>query len=289
MPYKKNPFVPNQKNPFRVSRSKIDLFLECPRCFYLEQRLGVSRPSMPSFTLNNAVDFLLKKEFDLHRTNETTHPLMKNFGLDAVPFAHEMMDEWRHNFTGVQYLDKEDNLLIFGAVDDIWKNNKTGELHVVDYKATSKDKEVKELEDTRWHNQYRRQMEVYQWLLRKNNFEVSNTGYFVYVNGQRDKEAFDAKLEFDVNIIPYTGNADWVDEVLPKIKSCLVSPKIPKSGQGCEFCEYRESAGKAFKDSVMSLKKEDIEPLKTDEEKKPVRRVAKKKEEKENTDGAKLF
>jgi hypothetical protein len=132
MSYKKNPFVPNQKSAFKISRSKIDLFLECPRCFYLEQRLGVGRPSMPSFTLNNAVDHLLKKEFDFHRMKETAHPLMKSFGIDAVPFQNEMMDEWRHNFTGVQYLDKDLNLLIFGAVDDIWKNNKTGELHVVD-------------------------------------------------------------------------------------------------------------------------------------------------------------
>jgi hypothetical protein len=97
-------------------------------------------------------------------------------------------------------------------------------------------------------------MEVYQWLLRKNNFEVSDTGYFVYVNGQRDKEAFDAKLEFDVNIIPYNGRADWVDDVLPKIKNCLMSDDIPKSGQACEYCEYRESAGNAFKDFVLSKK-----------------------------------
>lgn len=289
MPYKKNPFIPNQKNAFKVSRSKIDMFLECPRCFYLEQRLGVSRPSMPSFTLNNAVDFLLKKEFDSHRAKGSTHPLMKNFGIDAVPFSHEMMDEWRHNFTGVQYLDKENNLLIFGAVDDIWKNNKTGELHVVDYKATSKDKEVKELEDTRWHNQYRRQMEVYQWLLRKNNFEVSDTGYFVYVNGQRDREAFDGKLEFDVNIIPYKGDGGWIDEILPKIKSCLVSEKIPKAGQMCEYCEYRESAGKAFKELVMGLKKDDEKKVTKNNSSTGFKKQKKDDENKENSETGSLF
>ncbi len=50
------------QNKFKLSRSKIDLFLECPRCFYLGNRLGVSRPPGFPFTLNSAVDALLKKE-----------------------------------------------------------------------------------------------------------------------------------------------------------------------------------------------------------------------------------
>ena len=62
---------------------------------------------------------------------------MKQYGIDAVPFKHEMMDEWRENFKGVRFLHEPTNLLITGAVDDIWQNP-TGELIVVDYKATAK-------------------------------------------------------------------------------------------------------------------------------------------------------
>jgi hypothetical protein len=82
----RNNFDPKSKEPFRISRSKIDLFTECPRCFYLDQRLGIKRPDTPPFSLNNAVDLLLKKEFDIHRADATAHPLMKAYGLDAVPF-----------------------------------------------------------------------------------------------------------------------------------------------------------------------------------------------------------
>jgi hypothetical protein len=57
-------FNPESKEPFELSRSKIDLFLECARCFYLDRRLGIGRPDSFPFTLNNAVDALLKKEFD---------------------------------------------------------------------------------------------------------------------------------------------------------------------------------------------------------------------------------
>src|SRR3989344_1603970 len=97
-PYKirtHNLYEPKAKQPFRISRGKIEMYLECPRCFYLDRRLGVPRPDMPGFSLNIAVDALLKKEFDIHRVAQTAHPLMKAYGLKAVPFAHEKMDDWR--------------------------------------------------------------------------------------------------------------------------------------------------------------------------------------------------
>ncbi|MDA2921155.1 hypothetical protein MYX76_16970, partial [Desulfobacterota bacterium AH_259_B03_O07] len=100
----KNIYDPASKNPFKLSRTKIDLFLECPRCFYLDRRLGVGRPPGYPFTLNVAVDALLKKEFDIHRAKGEAHPLIKTYGIDAIPIPHEKLDEWRNNFVGVQYL-----------------------------------------------------------------------------------------------------------------------------------------------------------------------------------------
>jgi hypothetical protein len=61
--------------PFRLSRNKIDLFINCPRCFYLDRKLGVAQPPGYPFSLNSAVEKLLKKEFDIHRVNGTKHPL----------------------------------------------------------------------------------------------------------------------------------------------------------------------------------------------------------------------
>ena len=64
---KKLLFDPNLSEPMPLSRSKIDLFLKCPKCFYLDRKLGISQPSGAPFTLNMAVDTLLKKEFDVYR------------------------------------------------------------------------------------------------------------------------------------------------------------------------------------------------------------------------------
>jgi len=222
--------------PFKISRSKIDLFMNCPRCFYFDRRLGIGRPPGFPFSLNSAVDALLKQEFDVYRISRDRHPLIERYGVDAQPVFHEDLEKWRHNFTGIQHLHEKTNLLIYGAIDDLWQNSK-GEYIVVDYKATSKDGEITEL-DQDWQIGYKRQMEVYQWLLRQNGYEVSSTGYFVYCNGKRDAEAFDGKLEFDVNLIPYIGDDGWVDGTVSSIYECLNSPNVPRAGADCDYCSY---------------------------------------------------
>jgi hypothetical protein len=243
----KNLFQNISKEPFRLSRSKIDLFLDCPRCFYLDRKLGVGRPPGFPFSLNSAVDKLLKKEFDLHRSKNTAHPLMAAYGVDAVPYAHEKMNEWRDSLRGgITYLDKETNLLITGGIDDVWVNP-AGELIIVDYKATSKNDEVNI--DAEWQIGYKRQMEVYQWLFRQSGFKVSKTGYFVYANGDADKEAFDGKLEFDVKIIPYEGSDAWIPLVIQKIHACLMSGEIPEQGADCDYCKYRNAAENALRNA----------------------------------------
>jgi len=231
---------------WKLSRSKIDLFVECPRCFYIDNKLGTARPPGYPFALNSAVDHLLKKEFDFHRAGETAHPLMEQYGLQLVPFQHEDIDIWRENFKGVQAFHEPTGLRISGAVDDIWFNPKTGEIHVVDYKSTSKDEDITEL-DKSWHDGYKRQMEVYQWLLRQNGHKVSNIGYFVYANGIKDREAFDGKLEFDVTLIAYEGDDSWVEKTLFDIKKTLDGDEIPEPGNDCDYCDYRRAVIKVIK------------------------------------------
>lgn len=232
----KNLYEPGSPEQFKLSRSKIDLFFNCPRCFYFDRRLGIGRPPGFPFSLNSAVDKLLKMEFDVHRANGTNHPLIEKYGIDARPVPHEDLEKWRHNFTGIQYLHEPTNFLITGAIDDLWQNSK-GEYIVVDYKSTSKDEEITEL-NKEWQDGYKRQMEIYQWLLRKNGYKVSDTGYFVYCNGKTDRKAFDARLEFDITIIPYTGNDSWIERVILEAHKCLNADEIPEAGADCDYCDY---------------------------------------------------
>ena len=235
----KNLYDSSNKEPFRISRSKIDLYTECPKCFYLDRKLGVARPPGYPFSLNSAVDTLLKKEFDSHRAKKTAHPLMEHYGIDAVPFQHKDINKWRDSLRGgIEYLHGPTNLLITGGIDDVWVNPE-GELLIVDYKATAKNGEINL--DAEWQDSYKRQMEIYQWLFKQNGFKVSPTGYFVYANGQTDREAFDGKLEFDVHIIPYTGDTSWIEPKLKEIKRVLDSDDQPDANKDCDYCSYREA------------------------------------------------
>lgn len=232
-------YNPGQAEAFKVSRSKIELFTQCPRCFWLDARLKLKRPNGPPFRINSAVDELLKKEFDEFRSKQQPHPIMTEYEVAAVPFAHKDLNKWRENFVGVQCLDEASNLFVTGAVDDIWVNEEN-ELIVVDYKATAKQSEVNI--DADWQMSYKRQMEVYQWLLRQNGFEVSNTGYFVYANGRLDMDGFHDRIEFRTIIIPYEGDDSWVGKTLKNMKRCLEGdmPSVGKAAMGgdCDYCEY---------------------------------------------------
>ncbi len=221
---------------WKLSRSKIDLFIECPRCFYIDNKLGTKRPPGFPFALNSAVDALLKKEFDILREKGKTHKLIEQYGVDARPVAHEELEDWRENFKGVQVRHEPTGFVVSGAIDDLWINSK-GEYIVVDYKSTSKDEEITEL-NKEWQDGYKRQMEVYQWLLRKNGLKVSNSGYFVYCNGRTDVEKFDGKLEFDITLIEYIGDDSWVEPTLGEIKICLESDEIPSASESCDYCAF---------------------------------------------------
>jgi PD-(D/E)XK nuclease superfamily len=235
-------FDPAASAPFALSRSKVDLFLECPRCFYLDRRLGIARPAGFPFNLNSAVDALLKKEFDAYRAKGEPHPFMVEAGLHAVPHAHPQLETWRSNFKGIRTVHKATGLELFGAIDDLWRDLETGGLIVADYKATSKDAEV--TLDADWQAGYKRQMEFYQWLLRRQDLPVLDRGWFVYCNGRRDRERFDNRLEFRVKMIPYDGDDGWIEPALAEIRGTLVAAQPPAAGDDCEYCEFAaRSAG----------------------------------------------
>ncbi len=230
--------------------------MRCRRCFWLAQRLKISQPSSPPFLINTAVDVLLKTEFDSYRAKNEQHPWQVEFKVDAKPFAHEHLERWRHVFTGVQHLHEPTNLLISGGVDDVWVNAK-GELVVVDYKATAKNDEITDLSDSKWHDSYRRQMEIYQWLLRGEGHKVSDTGYFVYANGISKADGFFNKVEFRTNIFPYKGSDKWIEPTLKEIKQTLEG-EMPKEAADCEYCAYAKARTGLTLESLQDRKRKSL-------------------------------
>lgn len=234
----RNIFSPHDDKAYKLSRSKIELFVGCQRCFYLDRRLGISRPPMLPYTLNSTVDKLLKEEFDAYRQQQEPHPLMVEAGVDAVPFQHEDLEIWRANFQGMQYLDPATNFMITGAIDDLWISS-SGELIVVDYKSTAKSSKVTVMGE--YQAPFRRQAEIYQWILRNLGFRVSSMSYFVYCNAKQTVGALNHKLEFDIDILPYEGKTEWISPTLLEMYSTLSKAKIPDASPTCGYCAYQHA------------------------------------------------
>ncbi len=137
------------------------------------------------------------------------------------------------------YTNPPTKFLVVGAIDDVWISP-SGELIIVDYKATSKAGEINL--DADWQLSYKRQMEIYQWEFRKNGFPVSPTGYFVYCNGKKDLPEFGECLKFEISMIPYLGNDSLVEPKLLEIHAVLMASQPPSPNDTCDLCSYRLAA-----------------------------------------------
>jgi CRISPR/Cas system-associated exonuclease Cas4 (RecB family) len=231
-----------RNNPkISLSRSKIEEFIICPRCFYFSEKHKIKKPSLPPLTLNNAVDTLLKKEFDLYRSsnNRENHYILnlikENFNLDLKPYESiDLIKKWRNS--GIKFFYQELGLEVSGKIDDVLINDEN-KLFVIDFKSTSTNQEIN-LDTGGYKDSYKREVEIYQWLLTKNGFDISNISIFVFANAIKNSLLFNNRLDFEIKPIIYEGNFNWVEDVLKKIKDVLESNEPPMPGENCEHCQY---------------------------------------------------
>jgi len=161
-------------------------------------------------------------------------------GLDVRGFAHPDLELWRNNFKGIRVLHEPSGCTVYGAVDDVWQHRQSGQLHIVDYKSTSKQG-TPDLESG-FGAGYKRQMEIYQWLFRQAGFEVSPIGYFLYVNGSKEGRFYEPELRgtmrFETTVLAHEGDDSWVEETIIRAVACLKDEQLPASDPTCDTCRY---------------------------------------------------
>lgn len=225
---------------FKLSRTGLEDFIKCPRCFKLQRGMGLKGLRMVPLTLAVATDALLKNEFDLVRESGDSHPLWERERLDVRAYAHPDLELWRNNFKGIRVLHEPSGCTVYGAVDDVWQHRRTGHLHIVDYKSTSKQG-TPDL-DSGFGAGYKRQMEIYQWLFRQAGFEVSPIGYFLYVNGSKEGRFYESGLRgtmrFETTVLAHEGDDSWVEETIIRAVACLKDESLPVSDPNCDTCRY---------------------------------------------------
>ena len=210
-----------------VSRTAWDNFIKCKRCFYIERKLEIKSISTPGFPINSRVDALLKNEFDFYRKKQEPHPIFKKHNLNFVPLKidEQKLKDFRNNRKGIRARSIKTNFEIFGALDDLWFNNDSKEIVVVDYKATSNKSEINYVSSDRsYHKGYLRQLDFYAYLLKLNKYKVYKTGYWILCNaGRLDQKVFDGKLDFKIDLLSYDLNTNYIEDTLVELEKCYNS------------------------------------------------------------------
>lgn len=161
---------------FKLSPSALNLMGECPRCFWLNKNKVWTRPSSPFPQLPNGMDRVLKEHFDKFRDKDELPPEIKDHnhtkGLKLFN-NKELLTIWRNNRKGIQWTDKDGNILM-GAVDNLLIKDK--KLVVIDFKT--KGSPLKD--ETEAGNSYQNQLDIYNFLLRKNSYETEDYAFLLF-------------------------------------------------------------------------------------------------------------
>ena len=233
--FKKKLYSNNSARPFKLSRTKIDLFFECRRCFFLDQKFGIKRPHGTPLVLSNRIVDDFKKELNICRIEKNIHSKVKELNKNLIPISHNKLEEWKNSFKGASFLDDSTNLLIFGVVDDIWLNRSTNKNHSVIIKSNSKKNQMSY--ENIWPG-YWRQLSLYSFLLSKNLLPMSSTGILVFINTPTSIDQMENKKNFNLNIFEKILDFDWIEPTIKEISKTLNKETSPESSKKCKYCNY---------------------------------------------------
>jgi len=215
--------------PYKLSPSSLNLLKECPRCFWLKFNKNIKRPDTIFPSLPSGMDKILKIHFDSFMEKGQLPPELCKSECKGLKLFNdkELLKIWRSNFKGIQYKDKEDNLFR-GAVDNILVKNK--KLIVLDYKTRGYPLK----EDT--HEHYQDQMDIYNLLLRKNNYETEDYAYLLFYHPDKVNEKGD--IIFNTDLIKISISIKNAENIFKKAIKTLEGP-LPEAKE-CGFCKWNE-------------------------------------------------
>jgi len=219
-----------------LSPNSLNLFLECQHCFWLDKKMGLRRPPPYPYALNMAVDSLLKEEFDAYRKRNEVHPMVEDNKIKAKLFQNQkLLDQWRDNFQGVRYYDKDLGSTFFGAVDDILEFA-GGKLAPLDYKSTgSKVANV--------YDRFQLQLDAYTFLLEKNGYKTTRKGYLAFYIVDKDKGFID-RLPFRKEMHEIETNPSDIYEIFKDAVTVLKSDNPPPHSKDCPFGKWLDGVSK---------------------------------------------
>ncbi len=235
--WKKKIYIKNNLESFPLNRTNIDLFKDCKRCFYISLVKGIRRPHGPPLAINNAVNQLFKKEFDIYRKDKKIHPEIRKLGKNIIPIFHPDLESWRNGYNGIRFLHKKSNFELIANINDLWFDLDSREYVVADYKSSAKKDKI--THEVIWEG-YWRQLSFFKYLLEKKNLNVSHFGYLVFANARKELDSLDGKLLFNTSIFSKKLDLNWIEDLISEIFYTLQEDYAPTPQSNCKYCKYLE-------------------------------------------------
>lgn len=212
--------------PYKLSPSSLNLFKECPRCFWLDKHGVWKRPAGIFPSLPSGMDAILKTHFDKFRDQGKLPPELRNTECKnrcKLFGDQELLKIWRSNLKGIRWEDKKGNIL-FGAVDNILVKGK--KLIVLDYKTRGFALKG----DTAEH--YQNQLDIYHFLLKKNNYKTEDHAFLLFYIPKEVLEK--GEVLFDTKLVKMKINMKNAEKIFKKALK-LLNQDCPK--KICKWCE----------------------------------------------------
>src|SRR3989344_6997509 len=153
----------------KLSPSTISLFMECPRCFWLQFNKNIHRPRGIFPSLPGGMDGVIKKYYDSYRRQGRLPPEVNGKLTGKLLDDEKLLKSWQSNWEGIKYFDKDLNALMKGVLDDCLVD---GDIYIpLDYKTRGYDLK----EDSTSY--YQHQLDIYCYLLDKNGYKTANYAY----------------------------------------------------------------------------------------------------------------
>lgn len=210
----------------RLSPSTLNLFLECPRCFWLHINERIHRPRGLFPSLPMGMDSVIKVYFDKYRIKGKLPPEI-NGKVEGILIPDlDLLNKWRNWKTGLEYNDEILGVTLFGALDDCLQDKK----HYIPVDYKTRGSAPREGDSEKY---YGNQLDCYGLLLEENNYPIRDFGYLIYYYPKEVKE--NGAVNFDVKVIRLNIDSERAKKVLKDAIKLLNSP-IPSRHSECEYC-----------------------------------------------------
>lgn len=210
----------NISNVISLSPSSLNLFLECPRCFWLYLNKKIKRPVPPVATIATGLDRVIKNYFDQYRSKNILPPFL-NGKIPGKLITNLPKKGWL-DFTDAQYEAR-----IGGYLDEC--------IHLDDKYYAAFDHKTRGSAPDSVHKAYQLQMDVYTFLLEENKFPTKNTAYIAYYIPK--KLIPQLEFEFEVLVKEIATDPKRAQRVFHEAINILRNP-IPLINKDCGFCKW---------------------------------------------------